>query len=335
MGAQLQEANTVIGELKDQLKQEKIKRKEDAEKARLTEGDWRRKTSELNRQLGEAKVQLNQEKINSKATKDQLDKTTDLMKEFKTQQKKFQEDEKRLVGEKAKYEEEKRELALEKLVVEKERLNIQKMKTQREEEENKQKLKILRSLSKTAKTRYAFLVANTYAKSTSLQPLPGTEKSIKTVEKTLKMFGFITKVVMDKDFDEMNQELDTWKSLYIKDASLGAFLFYFCGHGGHLPFVSDNNAVDTNTPFFYGSTGNISLGGDFILDNNNNRMFKDTIQKNLCQVFSHTLYGTKSTNLNISLNFYIFVLISCIDMAKMEISLTTISYITGLIFIKQ
>ena len=126
------EKNHMVEELKDQLNQEKIKRKEDAEKARLTEDNLTRKTDELN-------WQLNQEKINRKSAKDQLDKTTTLMKDLKTQEKKLQEGEKKLVEEKAKYEGEKRKLAQEKLDVEKERINMQKMKTQREEEEHKKR----------------------------------------------------------------------------------------------------------------------------------------------------------------------------------------------------
>ena len=297
------EKTYMVEELKDQLNQEKIKRKEDAEKARLTEDNLTRKTSELN-------WQLNQEKINRKSAKDQLDKTTTLRKDLQTQEKKLQDGEKKLIEEKAKYEGEKRKLAQEKLDVEKERINMQKMKIKREEEENKEKQKMLRSLSNTSKTRYAFLVANTYVQSTALRPLPGTEKSIQTVDKTLKVFGFKTKLVLNKDFDELTKELENWKLHCSKDADLGALLFYFCGHGGHLPFKSDNNAGDTNSPFFYGSTGSISLGGDFILDNNNNQMFKDTIQKALCQVYLITYTRNTSMYLNICLNFII-----CMDIS--------------------
>ena len=203
------EKNHMVEELRDQLKKEKMKRKEDAEKARLIEDDWTRKTSELNMQLGEVEEQLNQEKMYSKSTKDQLDKTMEQMKEFKTKEKNLQEGEKKLAEEKAKYEKEKIKLAQEKLDVEKERINMQKMKTQREEEEHKKRQKMIRSLSKTTKTRYAFLVANTYTQSTS--PLPGTEKSIQTVDKTLEMFGFKNKLVLNKDFDELTKELENWK----------------------------------------------------------------------------------------------------------------------------
>ena len=152
-----------------------------------------------------------------------------------------------------------------------------------------QKKKLLTSKSVTlpnAKNKYAlFLVANTYNKSL-LQPLPGTEKSVETISKILELHGFKTKVLLDKNFDELTKELETWKSNCSKDPKLGAFLFYFCGHGGHLPFVSENNLGDENSPIFYGSTGSFSLGGDFILDNNNKRMFKNTIQKIMCQVLS-------------------------------------------------
>ena len=297
--------NTVIGELNDQLKQEKIKREEAEEKARVAEGQLEIVNDQLKQEkikskeavmiagVTEGKLegennelcrQLNQEKRKSKSTKDLLDKNTEVMKELFIEQKKFQEEAKQHVEDKANYEKERTKLEKDKLVVENELLNIK-----REENKRKQKVLDLRSSLSSTKTRHAFLVANTYAKTTSLRSLPGTEKSIETVKESLKMFGFQTKVVLNKDFDELRKELDNWKSQSSQDRDLGTLLFYFCGHGGHLPFVCDNNAGDTNSTFFYGSTGSISLGGDFILDNKNKKMFKNQIHKTLCQVPSLVL----------------------------------------------
>ena len=208
-----------------------------------------------------------QEKIHSKFAKDQLDKTTESLKELERDKIKYKQD---------------------KLVAENKLITFEKIEIQKKAEENKCDQKILDSQSSQSltKRRYAFLVANTYAQSISLKPLPGTEKSIKTVETILKLHGFQTEIVLNEDIDNMTKKLDNWKSHSSKNADLGALLFYFCGHGGHLPVVSDNNTGDENNPAFYGSTGNISLVGDYILDNNNHRMFKNQILKRICQVYS-------------------------------------------------
>ena len=115
--------------------------------------------------------------------------------------------------------------------------------------------------------------------------------------------------------------LKRWKEDALASCSNpDALLFYFCGHGGdlktifsyqprfmgyfthnfifskkisypgHSPFES--NAVHQeyeDTLVFSGSVGNISVGGDVLIDNNGRRMFKDEIMQTICKVLSSIL----------------------------------------------
>ena len=108
----------------------------------------------------------------------------------------------------------------------------------------------------------------------------------------------------------MKTALRRWKEDALASCSNpDALLFYFCGHGGdlktifnylstynlifskkisypgHSPFES--NAVHQeyeDTLVFSGSVGNISVGGDVLIDNNGRRMFKDEIMQTICKV---------------------------------------------------
>ena len=58
---------------------------------------------------------------------------------------------------------------------------------------------------------------------------------------------------------------------------------------GHSPFES--NAVHQeyeDTLVFSGSVGNISVGGDVLIDNNGRRVFKDEIMQTICKVCSQS-----------------------------------------------
>ena len=90
--------------------------------------------------------------------------------------------------------------------------------------------------SKEKRPRLAFLVANTYENSKSQKKLPGTKKSMETVEPALKSHSFNTKLHINKPFDTVKKELQAWKHDALKDGSPEALLFYFCGHGGTACF---------------------------------------------------------------------------------------------------
>ena len=298
---------------RDLLGSEETKLSDDKRKLNMTDANLREDIRLQKEKLEEEDVRLKVDKANVQKDRDQLrsEKTkladatnklnmekAKLKEEITLQQKKLNEEETTLNESKANLKKNQDDMKKEEEKLEQKRLTVEeenlKLEVKLEQLEIKEKEKTLaekkkhlnlKSVSQT-KGRYAFLVANTYSINTLLQPLPGTEKSIETISTILELHGFKTQVLLDKDFGELAKEMETWKSNCSKDPNLGALLFYFCGHGGHLPFRSDNNLGDENSPIFYGSTGSISLGGDFILDNSNKKMFKSTIQKTICQVYN-------------------------------------------------
>ena len=54
---------------------------------------------------------------------------------------------------------------------------------------------------------------------------------------------------------------------------------------GHSPFESSAAHEEyEDTLVFSGSVGNISVGGDVLIDNNGRKMFKDEIMQTVCKV---------------------------------------------------
>ena len=57
-----------------------------------------------------------------------------------------------------------------------------------------------------------------------------------------------------------------------------------CIPSDHSPFESKANEEIDNGFLFSGTSGTITVGGDVIIDNNNEKLFKDNIITTLCQV---------------------------------------------------
>ena len=54
---------------------------------------------------------------------------------------------------------------------------------------------------------------------------------------------------------------------------------------GHSPFESNAaHEAYEDTLVFSGSVGNISIGGDVLIDNSGKKMFKDEIMQTICKV---------------------------------------------------
>ena len=151
------------------------------------------------------------------------------------------------------------------------------------------------------KKRLAFFVANTYENSPTLRELPGTLKSADLVETALEKHGFQAVRHIDRPFKEIQEALEVWRQESTQGSDPDALLFYFCGHGGkkidednidhpfcipsdHSPFESKGNEDIDNGFLFSGTSATITVGGDVIIDNNNERLFKDKIINTLCQV---------------------------------------------------
>jgi len=133
--------------------------------------------------------------------------------------------------------------------------------------------------------RLAFMVANTYKESKTLDPLSGTIDSVRNVKHAIEHYGFQAQFHSELPFEEVKTALKRWKEDAMASGSNpDALLFYFCGHGGHSPFES--NAVHEeyeDTLVFSGSVGNISVGGDVLIDSNGRKMFKDEIMQTICK----------------------------------------------------
>merc|ERR1712130_401630 len=133
--------------------------------------------------------------------------------------------------------------------------------------------------------RMAFMVANSYKESKTMNPLLGTIDSVHNVKAAIEQHGFQAQVHSDLPFEEVKRALKKWKDEALASGSNpDALLFYFCGHGGHSPFeCSAAHEEYEDTLVFSGSVGNISVGGDVLIDNNGRKMFKDEIMQTICK----------------------------------------------------
>merc|ERR1711962_1512353 len=126
-----------------------------------------------------------------------------------------------------------------------------------------------------SRKRLAFLVANTYTeKPLILTPLPGTETSMREMKTALERKGFVSRELLNETVETLAETLTEWVK-ESKDAE--AIVFYFCGHGDYCEYEEISGAAtvseDRKSLSFSEDTGTISIGGDFILDKNNQKMF--------------------------------------------------------------
>ena len=152
--------------------------------------------------------------------------------------------------------------------------------------------------------RAAFLVANTYQTTATLRTLGGTLRSADLVKEALQKYRFQPTEHIDKSFEQVQTELKAWKDKVLRHGDVEALLFYFCGHGGwrllilicssciiagQSPFGSRAEQEYEDTLKFPGAAGSVSVGGDVIIDNDNEKLFKDKLIATLCKVRPKTI----------------------------------------------